>query len=241
MLSTLYKKSVLGINQIWFPDTFHIEELIKKEKRGDILFIHGVPAGESQNKRYLYQEFQSYLTDLTAETEEIWKGIGKNVRYEIRRSERETGEIRFHDAGEMNERMELLKLFSALYEQMYREKGMEESMNLKAVRSYLAEGKMLFSAVWFREKPLVFHSYIWDGQEVSLLHSASCFRGNSLDGAMLGRVNKRLHWEDMLYLKERGVRCYDWGGISDLKNPNGIDAFKLKLPDLVRRREHFKK
>ena len=34
---------------------------------------------------------------------------------------------------------------------------------------------------------------------------------------------------DMKYFKEKGLVRYDWGGISDFENPNGIDEFKLKF------------
>ncbi|MBQ2936393.1 MAG: hypothetical protein IJD96_09185, partial [Lachnospiraceae bacterium] len=51
----------------------------------------------------------------------------------------------------------------------------------------------------------------------------------SADQSMIGRANKRLHWEDMKYFKEKGLVRYDWGGISDFENPNGIDEFKLKF------------
>ena len=46
---------------------------------------------------------------------------------------------------------------------------------------------------------------------------------------MIGRANKRLHWEYIKYFKQKGLLRYDWGGISDFENPNGIDEFKLKF------------
>ena len=75
----------------------------------------------------------------------------------------------------------------------------------------------------------MFHSYIYDVHDARLLHSASCFREESADQNLIGRANKKLQWEDMKYFKEQGVLRYDWGGISDFDNPNGIDEFKLKF------------
>lgn len=42
-------------------------------------------------------------------------------------------------------------------------------------------------------------------------------------------MNKYLHWKDILSFKERGYSRYEWGGITDVENPNGIDRFKMEF------------
>ena len=112
---------------------------------------------------------------------------------------------------------------------MYRSKGSDTKLNVTAIERYLAADGIIFSAAIHEGEVLVFHSYICDNEEARLLHSASCFREESADQSMIGRANKRLHWEDIKYFKQKGLLRYDWGGISDFENPNGIDEFKLKF------------
>ena len=155
--------------------------------------------------------------------------INKAVRYQFRRSEKDNIEIRFYTKADIDQSPDLLDAFADIYERMYQSKGSDTKLNLEAVRKYLEEDAIIFSAVWHESEMLVFHSYICDDKDARLLHSASCFREESADQSMIGRANKRLHWEDILYFKKKGLTRYDWGGISDFDNPNGIDEFKLKF------------
>ena len=155
--------------------------------------------------------------------------VNKAVRYQFRRSEKDQLEIRFYTKADIAQSPELMDTFAKIYERMYQSKGSDTKLNVSAVQKYLEADGILFSAVWHEGEMLVFHSYICDATDARLLHSASCFREESADQSMIGRANKRLHWEDILYFKKKGLLRYDWGGISDFDNPNGIDEFKLKF------------
>lgn len=155
--------------------------------------------------------------------------VNKAVRYQFRRSEKDQIEIRFYTKKEIGQSPELMETFADIYERMYQSKGSDTKLNVSAIQKYLEADGILFSAVWHEGEMIVFHSYICDAADARLLHSASCFREESADQSMIGRANKRLHWEDILYFKKKGLLRYDWGGISDFDNPNGIDEFKLKF------------
>lgn len=77
-------------------------------------------------------------------------------------------------------------------------------------------------------KPSVFYTYVLAGEIARLYQSCSEFRfdGNAHRNA-ISRANRYLHWKDMLELKDRGYRTYDWGGVGSLENPGGIDKFKM--------------
>lgn len=233
MINILYKKKFLKIKQIWYPGDATIAGLLRQERgsgRGDILFVHGVGAGEADGAFRLAQEYHTCMSDLTRPENELSAAINKNVRYEIRRSEKDGIEIRFYTKNEIEKSPQLPGLFADMYERMYRSKGSDTRLNMTAVKKYVEIGAIVFSTVWHEGEMLVFHSYICDGEDTRLLHSASCFREGDADvQAMTGRANKRLQWEDMLYFKKKGLLRYDWGGISDFENPNGIDEFKLKF------------
>ena len=230
MVDISYQKKFLHVNQIWYPGDVAISELLRQKRKADILFVHGVPGEETKGHFRGWQEFHTCMNDLTLPEEKMHAAVNKNVRYEFRRSERDGIEIRFYNKYDLENDSGLLDKFAEIYEDMYRSKGIDTKYNLTAVKKYMEADGVLFSAVWHEGEMIVFHSYIYDNADARLLHSASCFREEgAADQAMTGRANKRLHWEDILYFKQRGLKRYDWGGISDFENPNGIDAFKLKF------------
>jgi lipid II:glycine glycyltransferase (peptidoglycan interpeptide bridge formation enzyme) len=56
--------------------------------------------------------------------------------------------------------------------------------------------------------------YYRGADRVSLLHSASVLPSESDADlrAIIGRANRRLHWEDMVFFRSEGVATYDLGG-----------------------------
>lgn len=229
MIDISYRKKFLNVDQIWYPKDITIQALLGQKRRADILFVHGVASKETKVRSCGWQEFHTCMNDLTLPQEDMLAAISKTVRYELRRSEKDSLEIRYYVKEDVKASPDLIDAFADLYERMYQSKGSDAKFNRTTVGKYLKAGAILFSAVWHEGEMIVFHSYICDDTDARLLHSASCFREESADQSMIGRANKRLHWEDMLYLKKKGLLRYDWGGISDLEKPNGIDAFKLKF------------
>lgn len=229
MIDISYQKKFLKVNQIWYPNDVTISELLRQKRKADILFVHGVPVRETEGSFRKAQEFHTCMNDLTLSEEDLLAAVNKTVRYQFRRSEKDHIEIRFYTREDIRKSPELISNFSDIYERMYQSKGSDTKLNVPAVKRYLEADAIIFSAVWHEGEMLVFHSYICDAEDTRLLHSASCFREESADQSMIGRANKRLHWEDILYFKKKGLLRYDWGGISDFENPNGIDEFKLKF------------
>ena len=234
MIDVSYRKKIvqnlyLQVNQIWYPGTASITGLLGQRRKADILFVHGVPFEETKGRFRGWQEYHTCMNDLTRSEEEMLAAVNKAVRYQFRRSEKDQLEIRFYTKADIAQSPELMDTFAKIYERMYQSKGSDTKLNVSAVQKYLEADGILFSAVWHEGEMLVFHSYICDATDARLLHSASCFREESADQSMIGRANKRLHWEDILYFKKKGLIRYDWGGISDFDNPNGIDEFKLKF------------
>lgn len=227
MIEITYKKKQLQISQIWFPKKNELVGLGKK--KSDILFLHGVNRNDVKERFNYANEFHTCMNYLEEDEADLLAKINKNVRYEIRRNEKEEMEVCFYSASDILKDEKILEIFAQIYEKMYLAKGMEQQLNLTAIKEYLKKDTIFFTAVKYNAEIAIFHAYICDGEDTRLWYSASCFRDETVDQNMIGRANKRLHWEDMKFFKNKGYKRYDWGGISDFENPNGIDAFKLKF------------
>ena len=76
----------------------------------------------------------------------------------------------------------------------------------------------------------VWHAYYMSGERVRLLYSASLFREQDKAlRALVGRLNRWLHWQDIQEFRRRGFLIYDMGGVfEDESSPEalGINRFK---------------
>ncbi len=223
MIEAVYKKKGIRICQAWFA-----EDENGVSEKSDIIFYHGIPH-ENSGSNSFSTPFHTLMTDLTKTGEELNAAINKNVRYEIRRNNKEAVTYRVFSSKELLQKSAIVKEFTDLYELMYREKGKKQTIYMPQLKAYMEKDAFFLTGIFDGDKPLVFHSYIIEDEKVRLLHSVSDFRSESADANLVARANKRLHWEDICMFKEQGKHFYDWGGVSSLTDPNGIDAFKFKF------------
>lgn len=224
MVQITYRKKGAAITQVWFAETDKAELAAKT----DIAFFHGIPE-KSSEKNSFSQEFHTLVSDLNQPEETLLANINKNVRYEIRRNSKEAVEYRVFTPKALATEPQVTCQFAEMYELMYREKGMKTAFNRVQFEAYCKENAILLTAIYESGRPIVFHSYIVGEKQVRLLHSVSDFRSGEIDANLIARANKRLHWEDICLFQKEGKEIYDWGGVSSLENPNGIDAFKFKF------------
>ena len=142
--------------------------------------------------------------DLTQTEEEITAGYNKSTRYEVRRAERE--DIEFAVGAEQEEFLQFYNGFAA-------SKGFD-LMNADELDRYWPNIQILKAC--HDGEPLVMHAYLMD-EDASrglMLHSASHFR-NADDNQvrrLVGRANRYLHHRAIMWMRENGVRTYDFGG-----------------------------
>ena len=230
MVQITYRKKGISITQVWYSAE---AERVKT----DIYFYHGVLKEDNgtgfpvkkREKGSLYSPFHTLISYLDKTEEELLELINKNVRYQIRKSFREQVECKVFSSKELKVSGEVITQLAAVYESMYRSKGQNALFNRKQFEAYMEKDAIVVTAIYKETVPLVFHSYIVDEKQVRLLHTVSEFRSSELDPNFIGRANKRLHWDDMCLFKKQGKEIYDWGGVSSIENPNGIDAFKFKF------------
>ncbi len=220
------KGRLLEYAYIWFENVRSLEKL-KGKIKSDFVSIHGNPY-VLDGKNCVAQKQYTLLTDLQQNLEDI--KLTKTTKNEINRSVRENVEARWFDSQALLENEDVLNKFSEIYHAMYSGKGIEANINKNEIVAYIKGNAFALSVAYINGEAMVFHSYICNGETARLFQSCSDFRScdKELKNA-IGRANKFLHWKDLQALKDKGYALYDWGGVFDFENPNGIDLFKMSF------------
>ena len=174
------------------------------------------------------EDFHTLLLDLTLDEDTLFNAFGKDNRYKIRRAATKDGGV----SAFLDQPSEALDDFCAFYDLFAAAKGVG-----RVYRAWLDEaardGKLILTHAAQGEHCVgihVWHAYVVSGGRARLLYSASQFRTqDKVMQAMIGRLNRWLHWQDILEFKHRGLRLYDFGGLfSDESSAvaAGINRFK---------------
>jgi len=207
---------VVVYGEVWFdeapPANAGVDILVYRYRRALIANARTTP-------------LHSLCTDLSAPPDAIAAGFHATCRSHIRRAEAKGG-LHYEVSAEAADRLEE---FSAFYDTFARQKALWPADRHWLARA-AAERKLVLSCASRDGARLVWHAHLRSGGTVSVVYSASWFRGMDSDyRSLVGRANRWLHWRDMLCFKEAGVQCYDWGGMfADESTPEraGINRFK---------------
>ena len=176
-------------------------------------------------------QFDSLISDLTASSEQLKAVIHKSTRQEIRRSNSDGIIVKQYSSSELLDDDVMIGKFAKLYMTNYYLKGLKANDPSTLIKTMVKNSGLVLTAAYCEDQILAAHVYVVDNQNARLWMSASCFR-ESDDNAFrqkVGRANKRLHFEDLLYFKQTGRLSYDWGGVSSLDNPGGITKLKMSF------------
>lgn len=147
------------------------------------------------------------LVNVDRSDEAIQKEFRKNTQYEVRRAQKEGLAFSLVDNADV---------FLQFYNGFAATKEMER-MDPKILRAYWPH--LVVTQMTNAAEVLVMHCYVMDESigRATLWHSASQFRGADGDDAqqrrnLIGRANRLLHFRDMTWLREQGIKTYDFGG-----------------------------
>jgi lipid II:glycine glycyltransferase (peptidoglycan interpeptide bridge formation enzyme) len=224
MINITYRKKI-RITHVWFCDD---KKYIKSN--GDIIFLHGYG---TKNSDGIVSSQYTLITNLETAEDELWQGINKNVRYEIRRANKEGIITKQFNGKEILKNKDIINKFENIYNQMYLDKGIDSKFNRSLFYEYAKNNSIIVTVAYHDQTPLVFHSYIMDNENARFFYSTSPFRQDNEQRNLIARMNKLLHWSDLLMFKSGGILKYDWGGINNPDSPNSIAQFKLKFPGKV--------
>lgn len=221
MINVIYKKKGFKINAVWFCQD--IDKAIK-ESQADFIFLHGVSSNNFKNA-VINKQF-SLITNLTITPAEIFKQFCKTYRRQINSAKKENVDCIAFNSLDLKNNPNLLSSFKKEYKNFVRLKGITNTYNDSAMEQYIESGNVILTKAFKGEKNYAQHVIVYDNKTARLLYSVSNFRTEGMDPSLIGRANKYLHWYDIQYLQNNKMQLLDWGGISSIDNPNGVDIFK---------------
>ena len=197
----VYRKKFITIQEVWDDEEPRAAgvDLVR-------CFQQAEPLG-----RMTCREFYTILLDLRREEGELFAGIKKGTRYEIRRAAGQDGlAYEAFDAGDR----EVFAEFGDFYDRFAAQKG-QPPLNRGWLSAMAAAHLITLTRVCEGAgATLVWHAYRRGRNRVTLLHSASLYRATTDKAlrAKVGRANRYQHWRDILRFKAELVGLYDMGG-----------------------------
>ena len=218
------KKSGLSIADVWY------DAAAVPSTKCDILRFHYIDVlpHKCESKENLF----TILIDLSKSEDEIFSGLDKTTKYQaMRAKERDnvTTETFLALGEQQNDK---LMQYISFFNDFASSKG-RGLISLPDLEEFYKEGTLCIRAIRENETGniLAMHCNVVSDGRARLHQSASHFRGSddSSFRNLIGRANRYLHWDDILYFRHEGAAFYDfggwYGGDSD-KEKIAINAFK---------------
>lgn len=209
------KFSFLNVSEVWFKYKFSFADLVGFTAYLNVKNYKGKILGVKQ----LSFTVENKL-DISAEA--IFLSFSKTVKVEIKQVEKLNVSCFFH--SDIKGFIEFYNRFAAA-----------RNIDLLNEKRLVEMGKYLkLSYVVYNNQTVAAHSYMIDEESgiVRLMHSASERLNENYDKQLSGKINKLLHYNDMLNFKKAGFAVYDFGGYTnntDNKGLQGINNFKLSF------------
>jgi len=195
-----YRTLVKRYLELWF------DEPEPQGRRHDVVVRYRAPEPSPAGRN---EDFHSLQIDLSQSLDDIFLGFARNTRAQIRKSlEGDALQFEFIE----NPSVEQLQGFIDFYNVFARGKGVDV-LRRPQLEAYGRSGRFSLNRVFNSGRTLAWHSTLRWGGFVGLVHSASHFRACDDElRKLIGRANRRLHWEEFQHFRTKGFRVYDFGG-----------------------------
>lgn len=230
MLTVHYKLSFFRVTEIFggFSEDIDLSKtdvLICSQLFNLPVINQSLPAG-SRREISFHKKFNTLFIDLRKDVNELFSELHKNTRAKITKAQKD--KLNFiHFSPPTDEQIQELSLF---YDEFAKAKGIRRS-NKNKMRALRDRNALVISLVSDHDnRPLCYHAYAADGTRATLLYSASRrFSKDSAERNLVGRANRYLHWQDIVYFKDKGYLTYDFCGFDkDSKDPQVANISQFK-------------
>lgn len=177
------------------------------------------------------REFVTLVNDLTEDADAIKSHFSKSCKYKVNRAAREDVQLTIMTGDQITDEEidRFLEFFGAFWESKGSRFTSHDSVRRDLV-DYRDAGALTLAYAVVAGQTAIYHTHIHDDKTARLLHSASLYplqedeEGNTKN--LIGMANRYLHYQEMLYFKEKGMSVYDWGGAGRDEDVINITEFK---------------
>ena len=219
MIKIIRKIYFFNISEFYFRNSLPDLLELKKNK---IDFINLIQANF---QFYRSRPFYTFNVNLMEDIQIIWKKINKDFRYQIKRAENKD---KISDTIIDNPSTRDIDIFIEFFNKFAKVRSLKKA-NKNKLYIFLKQNQLKIAYAHTQDDNfniLSGHCYVHDEKRIRLYHSASNVNVKILNKNLVGRANKLLHWKVISKFKKRGFHLYDFGGINQPKDFNGIDKFK---------------
>jgi lipid II:glycine glycyltransferase (peptidoglycan interpeptide bridge formation enzyme) len=222
-------KKLVNFAEVWF-----IAEEIPDTKKVDIVFYKFLDLPLDHKDAYQLDPGYDIVVDLHNDEDALFSQITKSTKYKINRAKNKDkiNCFTWYDTDEEDDKK--LDEYITFFNKSKTLKNQSPLNNSAIERIKALNGKFCIRCADGGGEAgdiLVMHSYIVQDNLAMLYHSASHFRGSESTEFrnLVGRANRALHWDDILFFKNRKLEIFKFGGWSADKTnqeQQAINQFK---------------
>jgi hypothetical protein len=195
----------------------------------EVLTTKGADVIRYRNQRYpknrgSSKQILTLCIDLSFDPDTLFNNLNATARNEVRRCLNKDKKVIRHYYPVSRDVFEEFFKFHSKFAKL---KGFAP-LDEKLFYGYLSAQRIALSVAYCDETHRVWHAYVCGNGWSRLVASASSIFTLSTQQSrqLLGRLNKALHWADMLLLRDSGVKIYDFGGWGTPDQYGTINQFK---------------
>lgn len=217
-----WKKYIFTINEIYGETDF-----ANRLSKADMHTYYQQKKPINIEKRLtIHKRVLTLCIDLHKSEEMLRKEMNRTTRYQINRAGKDELNVTLITSPTNKDIDEFVGFFNPFA----KEKGIE-LCRVDRVKALKESGMLVISYVFHKDgRKLASHLYITNGTRAVMLYSCSGrFESSDVPTIEVGRANRYLHWQDILFFKEKEYRYYDFLGLSIDKNDHNqqnINKFK---------------
>ncbi len=164
-----------------------------------------------------HKPYRTFVVDISESPEEIRKRFRKKWRYSLKQAEKKGVAVKSGSS------LEMFDTFLNLYRSMHNRKKFKEFVDVNSFRNIQQllspQNKMKIFIAYFENNPVA--SIVVSGMGNTGIY----LLGGSNEIGLKYSASYLLQWKAIEWLKEKGIRFYDLGGIDPDANP-GVYTFK---------------
>ena len=219
------KRGPFRVSDIYYPVAREIRGMGRGLRSNQIIYVRQAPQSfEIEGPVVRHQAFRTSLVDLTRGTDELFRGLKRNSRAQIKRIERLRNRI------EVRRNDSVTSDFLTVYNNFVAVKRFAERLSPRRLQHLRPFAD--FFVCYFEGKPLCAHAYLRDEElkRVGLILAGSTRLSGEDAPIFVGSINRWMHWYEMQLYKSEGIETYDLGGTgTSTPQKSAIARFKLSF------------